>query len=965
MVNKQIRSPGNVMRFEPEARISGDVPSAAIYTGQAYEALAGVAGGLSNKLGQMADRAAQREGQMAGLTAGQEAGAAYLQATAETAAASGAAGKGPWIEQAKALLRKEEGFRESPYWDVNAHRVGYGSDTTVTAEGKVVRVTQGMKITRDDAERDLEYRLMKREGAQVQKQLGATWDKLSDSARAGLASVGYNYGSLPKSVVAAARTGDPGAIADAVAALPANKTRRQREAALIRGGGIPAGVSSETTASIGSGQPASPPVQVAQVLPTEPLALRRDGTIYGDAYDDAAASAYSWRMEQGLSTELFNAHQQFSEDPEQFAAAVSDIRAKYAADPNLSDPRLREVFDKSFSERSEAYARDVSARRDRQLREEQQVSFAEGYDAQRIDIERQAQVLGASQQGDHIITRQVAQAASQIDRAAELGTITLDQASKFKTDLAKTAALGRIQGVFEALPTPEQKEQFALAMLDDWRQGEGPLAALPFDDVKAQSDIFRRDAREQINQRQAVSKADTSRIKALREDDIASIQETGKGLDPATGLTPERVLELSGEEGLASWQAAREKAGRIFDATNGMEAQSEADIFERLAVIKPEPGSVGYAENKEIYDAAETRATKLLKERAKDPLTQAAAGGLIALAPIDGTTDEAMTQSLQQRQMQRRIVTEVYGQDVPMFTPVEVTSLRGHLTSTDPIKQSLALKQLDYLAGTSSLVDVRQEVGEQAVQMLQDWQARVRYATDDEAAAWLKNRADPKWQEQVKPLVTKGTGEARKVTFDDVMGDLDEAWLSDPEAPADAATQRAMISDFTSLFAERYAVSQDPETARKQAVDRMKKVWGTTGVIGGRGGRLMLYPPEAFYPAVGNSHDYLRAEIDEIAAARGVDPERLSLVSDAKTQAAVNGRTRPGYLLAVVDPETGLDELLADDQGRPLRHFFDPAAVQQKLLKEAQGARDVLGQVNLQRKVNRALSRELGTWEKE
>lgn len=683
MVNKQIRSPGDVLRFEPEARISGDVPSAAIYTGQAWEALAGVAGGLSNKLGQMADRAAQREGQMAGLTAGQESGAAYLQATAEVAATSGAAGKGPWIEQAKALLRKEEGFRESPYWDVNAHRVGYGSDTTVTAEGKVVRVTQGMKITRDDAERDLEYRLMKREGAQVQKQLGATWDKLSDSARAGLASVGYNYGSLPKSVVAAARTGDPVAIANAVAALPANKTRRQREAALIRGGGMPSGVSSETTASINSGQTAAPPVQVAQVLPTEPLALRRDGTIRGEAYDDAAAGAVAWRMQQGLSTELFNAHQQFSEDPEQFAAAVSDIRAKYAADPNLSDPRLREVFDKSFSERSEAYARDVSAKRDRQLREEQQVSFAEGYDAQRIDIERQAQVLGANPNGDAIITRQVAQAAAQIDGAVELGTITPAQASKFKADIAETAARGRIQGVFEALPTPEQKEQFALTLLEDWREGEGPLAALPFDTVRAMSDTFRRDAREQINQRQAANKAEVARLATLADDDIASIQETGKGLDPSSGLTPDRVLELSGADGLASWQAAREKAGRIFDATNGMEKQSADDILERLDIIKPKPGTPGYTEAIEVYQLAQKRAQDVLKERQTDPLGQASRAGVVEVTAIDPTSAESLTATLSERRQAQTAVAGLYGQAVPVFRPGEKEMLTSAL-ATNP-----------------------------------------------------------------------------------------------------------------------------------------------------------------------------------------------------------------------------------------------------------------------------------------
>lgn len=142
---------------------------------------------------------------------------------------------GSGIEQAKALLRDEEGFRPQPYWDTNAHRVGYGSDTTTLADGRSVKVTQGMTVSRADAERDLDYRLSAREGAQVRKQLGAAFDQLPASAQAALYSVGYNYGSLPEAVVAAGRTGNLGALADAVAALPANRGRRQREAAMIRG----------------------------------------------------------------------------------------------------------------------------------------------------------------------------------------------------------------------------------------------------------------------------------------------------------------------------------------------------------------------------------------------------------------------------------------------------------------------------------------------------------------------------------------------------------------------------------------------------------------------------------------------------------------------------------------------------------------------------------------------------------
>lgn len=143
------------------------------------------------------------------------------------------------IAMAHDLIRREESFRDTPYWDVNAYRVGYGSDTVTKSDGTVVPVVKGMKITREDAERDLRRR--EREFAMTAgRQVGTdVWTSLPGNVTAALTSVAYNYGSLPKSVVKAVGTGDNEAIAVAVESLPANPERRKREAALIRGQQLP------------------------------------------------------------------------------------------------------------------------------------------------------------------------------------------------------------------------------------------------------------------------------------------------------------------------------------------------------------------------------------------------------------------------------------------------------------------------------------------------------------------------------------------------------------------------------------------------------------------------------------------------------------------------------------------------------------------------------------------------------
>lgn len=136
---------------------------------------------------------------------------------------------------AMALIIKEENFRPHAYWDKTAWRTGYGSDTTTRADGSHETITKETMVTREDADRDIRYRLKEREGKRVREQVGENWEKLSPSTQAALYSVGYNYGSLPKSVERAVATGDRNAIADAIGALDANPDRRRREAALVRG----------------------------------------------------------------------------------------------------------------------------------------------------------------------------------------------------------------------------------------------------------------------------------------------------------------------------------------------------------------------------------------------------------------------------------------------------------------------------------------------------------------------------------------------------------------------------------------------------------------------------------------------------------------------------------------------------------------------------------------------------------
>ncbi|WP_020185060.1 tape measure protein [Methylopila sp. 73B] len=143
------------------------------------------------------------------------------------------------------MIAKFEDFRAKPYWDVNALRTGYGSDTTTGEDGKVARVTAETVVTMADAARDLKRRIGEfQEG--VVKSIGADrWAAMGEQQQAALTSIAYNYGSLPERIAAVIRSG--GTTADVEKAIRGlagdnagvNRSRRNAEADAFAGAATP------------------------------------------------------------------------------------------------------------------------------------------------------------------------------------------------------------------------------------------------------------------------------------------------------------------------------------------------------------------------------------------------------------------------------------------------------------------------------------------------------------------------------------------------------------------------------------------------------------------------------------------------------------------------------------------------------------------------------------------------------
>lgn len=152
------------------------------------------------------------------------------------------------------LLKDREGFQPTGKWDVNAFRAGYGSDTITLSDGSIHKITEGMRVTREDADRDLVRRIGEFQTV-VKDQIGEDrFNSFNAQQQAVLTSIAYNYGDLAST--GKLSTFREGSVSEIVAAIEdlktdnngVNSNRRQIEANIFGGGAVPAAADAEQLA---------------------------------------------------------------------------------------------------------------------------------------------------------------------------------------------------------------------------------------------------------------------------------------------------------------------------------------------------------------------------------------------------------------------------------------------------------------------------------------------------------------------------------------------------------------------------------------------------------------------------------------------------------------------------------------------------------------------------------------------
>lgn len=681
------------------------------------------------------------------------------------------------------------------------------------------------------------------------------------------------------------------------------------------------------------------PLEVKRVrtplqIKTNPGRWRPSGinTIGGRAYDVAGTRTYLQMAKMGIMEDQAAVFEKFKDDPTQLKAAMGQLLEAHRRDGNIL-PEIAPEYELTFRQSALGYMQQAQGIYEKRRVDEDTANFFGRLGSLE---DRRAQMLAGvdprAPQSATMLDDLQGTINSHYDSAVARGLMTPGEA-----ELAKTASRSDMKVAFyskqvEGLDTAgidalgaTMNADFAAGKLegvtaDGWKKIQGNL-------INARNMSLAQD-----KETKAKSKIEASRISKLMDDDVASVENTGKGLG-ADVLDPATAEAIVGEQKLVEWYDKRKAASERFAALSPMKKMDPDGLADHLKSLEPVPGTPGFEDKQKTLDAAKKQAKDLLEARVKDPLGSATSAGVIDLAPIDTSSPEALANSLAQRASQSNEVSKLFQMDVPIFTAEEQKSLKASIGSSDPAKYQGIMAQADFMANRSGINAVETLLGKDMADAVQDWQAKVKYFSPEETKEWLRQKSDPAFEERTKPLRTKGRSEAAKVPFEDVAAAFD-GWVFDPASPPDNLTREALMNDFTSLMADRYAVTNDAGSAQEQAMERIKQIWGVTTILGDTGGRLMANPPEKYYPPVASSHDYLRTELEAVAKEKGLSLESLSLVADVKTRQSINGKKLPGYLIAVAGPD-GATEMLQDKQGRPLRMFFDVEGAVKKAAETA------------------------------
>ncbi|PHS25461.1 MAG: hypothetical protein COA84_07545 [Robiginitomaculum sp.] len=296
---------------------------------------------------------------------------------------------------------------------------------------------------------------------------------------------------------------------------------------------------------------------------------------------------------------------------------------------NGADPGFADAAYTNFQNEAETLVKGAPERQ-RQALQARLIAFGEGFSAQARDGERaRRREFSLTNIGVAIEGQSKSLLVNPSNLRDALGDLDLvaagappDLQAKVKKEARQKYGSAYVDGMLDNAPTSLRAE-LASGSLDDVLSAAQKAKALGAVDnelarralqTEAQNKAAAREAKAAQDKRDVM---DLITLSSLADDELASIAANGLGVD---GFNLARYMELQNPQGAARFTAKRKAALKAFESSADFGQLSGGEIAGRLADLRPEPGTPGFAAKADTFEAARKRAEQHLTARNKDPV---------------------------------------------------------------------------------------------------------------------------------------------------------------------------------------------------------------------------------------------------------------------------------------------------------------------------------------------------------
>ncbi|WP_180966796.1 hypothetical protein [Cohaesibacter celericrescens] len=352
------------------------------------------------------------------------------------------------------------------------------------------------------------------------------------------------------------------------------------------------------------------------------LALRQNQSVMGKAYQGAQDRAISRRLPLEVTQQLDGIYEEYKDDPNALIAAFDQAEGNVLdrLQKLSSDPELLQLGRETFARKRRVYEKSAMAEEDKRVRDGERADFDEVNKSSRTSLQRQAYLVGDDAESGADLDVAMNDNLSNIEDALEAGLISPQFAAKESKAIFDTVTMARLEGVFDSLPGPDEKEAFVADLKENWTKGEELLKDLSLEQVQKLERTFAGVISSERRQATADVKLQTKKMQRLIGDDLTSIGQTGVGLAiDGDELSFDEVKSVLGIDAANEWQRKRQIQTASFNAVTGLDLLPVNEMMTRLEGLEPKPGSAGYVDQMAIVKAATTEAKRIATLRKEDP----------------------------------------------------------------------------------------------------------------------------------------------------------------------------------------------------------------------------------------------------------------------------------------------------------------------------------------------------------